>query len=77
MLGLLILDYKIGYHLWFVGQSIQFMIWFLELDISCDLFGYGYNRWFDFILKKQRRICFRYLNRSFNDNIFHGRKIDF
>ena len=33
MLGLLILDYKIGYHLWFVYQWIQFMIWFLELDI--------------------------------------------
>ena len=37
MLGLLILDYKIGYRLWFVCQWIQFMIWFLELDISCDL----------------------------------------
>ena len=36
MLGLLILDYKIGYRLWFVCQWIQFMIWFLELDISCD-----------------------------------------
>ena len=43
MLGLLILDYKIRYHLWFVCQWIQFMIWFLELDISCDLFGYRYN----------------------------------
>ena len=77
MLGLLILGYKIGYCLWFVCQLKQFMIWFLELDISCDLFGYGYNWWFDFILKKRRRTCFRYLNRSFNDNIFHGSKIDF
>ena len=36
MLDLLILDYKIGYCLWFFCQWIQFMIWFLELDISCD-----------------------------------------
>ena len=36
MLGLLIFYYKIGYHLWFVCQWIQFMIWVLELDISCD-----------------------------------------
>ena len=77
MLGLLILDYKIGYCLWFVCQWIQFKIWFLELDISCDLFGYGYNWWFDFILKKRRKTCFRYLNTSFNDNIFYGSKIDF
>ena len=77
MLGLLILDYKIGYRLWFVCQWIQFMIWFLELDISCDLFGYGYNWWFGFILKKRRRICFRFLNISFNDDIFHDSKIDF
>ena len=77
MLGLLILDYKIGYHLWFVGQSIQFMIWFLELDISCDLFGYRYNWWFGFILKKWRRTCFRFLNISSNDDIFHDSKIDF
>ena len=77
MLGLLILDYKIGYHLWFVCQWIQFMIWFLELDISCDLFGYGYNWWFDFILKKRIRTCFRFLNISFNDDIFHDSKIDF
>ena len=77
MLGLLILDYKIGYCLWFFCQWIQFMIWFLELDISCDLFGYGYNWKFDFILKKRRRTCFRFLNISFNDNIFHDSKIDF
>ena len=78
MLGLLILDYKIGYHLWFVCQWIQFMIWFfLELDISCDLFGYGYNWWFGFILKKRRRTCFRFLNISSNDDIFHDSKIDF
>ena len=76
MLGLLILDYKIGYHLWFVGQWIQFMIWFLELDISCDLFDYRYNWWFGFLLKK-RRTCFRFLNISFNDDIFHDSKIDF
>ena len=49
----------------------------LKLDISCDLFGYGYNWWFDFILKKWRRTCFRYLNRNFNDNILYDRKIDF
>ena len=55
MLDLLILDYKIGYRLWFVCQWIQFMIWFLELDISCDLFGYRYNWWFDFIFKKRKR----------------------
>ena len=61
MLGLLILDYKIGYHLWFVYQLIQFMIWFLKFDISCDLFGYGYNWWFGFILKKWRRTCFWFL----------------
>ena len=77
MLDFLIIDYKIGYHLWFVYQWIQFMIWFLELDISCDLFGYGYNRWFDFILKKQKRTCFRFLNIIFNDDIFHDSKIDF
>ena len=62
MLGLLILDYKIGCRLWFVCQWIQFIIWFLELDISYDLFGYEYNWWFDFILKKRRRTCFRFLN---------------
>ena len=61
MIGLLVLDYKIGYHLWFVCQWIQFMIWFLELDISCDLFGYGYNWWFDFILEKRGRTCFWFL----------------
>ena len=77
MLGLLILNYKIKYHLWFVCQWIQFIIWFLELDISCDLFGYGYNWWFDFIPRKQRRACFRFLNISFNDDIFHDSKIDF
>ena len=77
MFGLLILDYKIGYHLWFVCQWIQFMIWFLELDISCDLFGYEYNWWFDFILKKRRRTSFGFLNISFNDDIFHDSKIDF
>ena len=77
MLGLLILDYKIGYRLWFVYQWIQFMILFLEFDISCDLFDYGYNWCFDFILKKWRRTCFRFLNISFNDDIFHDNKIDF
>ena len=77
MFGLLILDYKIGYRLWFVCQLIQFMIWFLELDISCDLFGYGYNWWFGFILKKRRWTCFRFLNMSFNDEIFHDSKSDF
>ena len=77
MLGLLILDYKIGYHLWFVCQWIQFMSWFLELDISCNLFDYGYNWWFGFILKKQRRTYFRFLNISFNDDIFHDSEIDF
>ena len=77
MLGLLIFYYKIEYGLWFFCQLIQFMIWFLELDISCDLFGYRYNWWFGFILKKRRRTCFRYLNRSFNDNIFYDSKIDF
>ena len=77
MLGLLILAYKIGYRLWFVCQWIQFMIWFLELDISCDLFGYGYNWWFDFIHKKRRRTCFKFLTISFNDDIFHDSKIDF
>ena len=61
MLGLLILDYKIWYCLWFFCQWIQFMIWFLELDISCDLFGYKYNWLFDFILKKWRRTCFWFL----------------
>ena len=42
----------------------------LKLDIFCDSFGYGYNRWFDFIYKKWRRACFRldFLNISFNDN---------
>ena len=77
MLGLLILDYKIEYHLWFVGQWIQFMIWFLELDISCDLFGYRYNWWFGFILKKRRRTCYRFLNISSNNDTFHDSKIDF
>ena len=77
MFGLLILNYKIGYRLWFVCQWIQFIIWFLEFDISCDLFGYGYNWWFGFILKKQRRTCFRFFNISFNDDIFHDSKIDF
>ena len=77
MLRWLILDYKIGYRLWFVCQWIQFMIWFLELDISCDLFGYRYNWWFDFICKKWGRTCFRFLNISFNDDIFHDSKIDF
>ena len=77
MLSLLILDNKIGYCLWFVCQLIQFMIWFLELKISYDLFGYGYNWWFGFILKKRRRTCFRFLNISFNDDIFHDSKIDF
>ena len=77
MLGLLILDYKIGYRLWFVGQWIQFMIWFLKLDISCDLFGYRYNWWLGFILKKRRRTCFRSLNICSNDDIFHDSKIDF
>ena len=77
MLGLSILDYKIVYHLWFVCQWIKFMIGFLELDISCDLFGDGYNWWFGFILKKQRRTCFRFLNISFSDDIFHDSKIDF
>ena len=65
MLGLLILDYKIGYRLWFVCQLIQFMIWFLELDISYDLFGYGYNWWFGFILKKRRRTCLWFLKQVF------------
>ena len=77
MLGLLILDYKIGYCLWFVCQWIQFMIWLLELNISCDLFGYRYNWWFDFILKKWRRACFIFLNISFNNDIFHDSKIGF
>ena len=77
MLGLLILDYKIGYHLWFIYQWIQFMIWVLELDISCDLFSYRYNWWFGFILTKRRRTCFRFLNKSFNNDIFHDSKIDF
>ena len=65
MIGLLILDYKIGYHLWFVCQWIQFMIWFLELDISCDLFGYEYNWWFGFILKKRRITCFWFFKHKF------------
>ena len=39
MFGLLIIDYKIGYHLWFVYQWIQFMIWILELDIVRTSFG--------------------------------------
>ena len=77
MLGLLILNYKIGYRLWFVCQWIQFMIWVLVLDISCDLFGYEYNWWFGFILKKRRRTCSRFLNISFNDDILHDSKIDF
>ena len=64
MLSLLILDYKIGYRLWFFCQWIKFIIWFLELDISFDLFGYGYNWWFGFMLKKQRRTCFKFLNIS-------------
>ena len=76
MLGL-VLDYKIRYHLWFVCQWIQFMIWFLELDISCDLFGYKYNWWFNFIFNKQGRTCFKFLNISFNDDIFNDSKIDF
>ena len=58
MLGLLILDYKIGYCLWFVCQLIQFMIWFLKFDISCDLFGYGYNWWFGLYLRSEEEHAF-------------------
>ena len=70
MLGLLFLDFKIGYLLRFVCQLIQLKIWFLKLDISCNLFFNKYNWWFDFIHRKQRRAYFRFLNIGLSMIIF-------